>query len=122
MRTNLLFALFLALLLGASTSAQDAKSEARPARNDAELRTWLQRMVWHHGYSMEEMQSVLGLPKDEITAALAKFDIRPETKPKRASDGPLLLMPYPGGRHPRIGFLDGAVNPQRETKLSIFTP
>src|SRR5262249_12347387 len=27
-----------------------------------------------------------------------------------------------GGRHPRIGFLDGAVNPQRETKLSVFAP
>ena len=24
-------------------------------------------------------------------------------------------MPYPGGRHPRIGFLEGAVDPQRET-------
>ena len=31
-------------------------------------------------------------------------------------------MPYPGGRHPRIGFLDGAVNPQRETKVSVFAP
>jgi hypothetical protein len=34
----------------------------------------------------------------------------------------LLVLPYPGGRHPRIGFLEGAVNPQRETKLSIFAP
>ena len=25
-------------------------------------------------------------------------------------------------RHPRIGFLDGAVRPQRETKFSVFTP
>jgi len=32
------------------------------------------------------------------------------------------VLPYPGGRHPRIGFLDGAVNPQRETKISVFTP
>jgi hypothetical protein len=34
----------------------------------------------------------------------------------------LLVLPYPGGRHPRIGFLEGAIDPQRETKLSIFTP
>jgi hypothetical protein len=34
----------------------------------------------------------------------------------------LLVLPYPGGRHPRIGFLDGAVAPQRETKVSVFTP
>src|SRR5262249_41132707 len=35
---------------------------------------------------------------------------------------PLLVLPYPGGRHPRIGFLDGAVRPQRETKVSVFAP
>ena len=34
----------------------------------------------------------------------------------------LLVLPYPGGRHPRIGFLEGAVRPQRETKISVFTP
>ena len=33
-----------------------------------------------------------------------------------------MLLPYPNGRHPRIGFLDGAVDPQRETKLSVFCP
>jgi hypothetical protein len=32
------------------------------------------------------------------------------------------VLPYPGGRHPRIGFLDGAINPQRDTKFSVFTP
>ena len=34
----------------------------------------------------------------------------------------MLVLPYPGGRHPRIGFLEGAVDPQRETKVSVFTP
>jgi hypothetical protein len=33
-----------------------------------------------------------------------------------------LVLPYPGGRHPRIGFLEGAVRPQRETKVSVFCP
>jgi len=32
------------------------------------------------------------------------------------------VQPYPGGRHPRIGFLDGAIRPQRETKFSVFLP
>ena len=32
------------------------------------------------------------------------------------------LLPYPGGRHPRRGFLDGAIDPQRETKISVFPP
>lgn len=34
----------------------------------------------------------------------------------------LLVLPDPGGRHPRIGFRDGAIRPQRETKVSVFTP
>jgi hypothetical protein len=34
----------------------------------------------------------------------------------------LLVLPYPGGRHPRTGFRDGAIRPQRETKVSVFAP
>jgi hypothetical protein len=33
-----------------------------------------------------------------------------------------LVLPYPGGRHPRAGFRDGAIRPQRETKASVFAP
>jgi hypothetical protein len=117
-----LFAFCAAILLAPFAQSQDASSEARKPRDDTELRIWLERMSWHHGYSTSEMQSVLELTKDEVAAALVKFDIRPQTKPKRAKDAQLLVMPYPGGRHPRIGFLDGAVNPQRETKLSVFAP
>ena len=43
------------------------------------------------------------------------------TRPQRPKDR-LFVLPYPGGRHPRIGFLDGAIDPQRETKLSVFCP
>ena len=32
------------------------------------------------------------------------------------------IRPFPGGRHPRTGFLEGAIDPQRETKVSIFPP
>jgi len=99
-----------------------AADEARPPRNDADLRFWLENMAWHHGYALDEMHAVLGLPNAEIQSALRRFDIRAETRPARTANAPLLVLPYPGGRHPRIGFLDGAVNPQRETKLSIFTP
>ncbi len=53
---------------------------------------------------------------------MARFAIRADTRPVRSPDAPLLVLPYPGGRHPRIGFLDGAIRPQRETKLSVFTP
>src|SRR5205823_8047365 len=50
------------------------------------------------------------------------FKISESSRQKRKPGAPLVVMPYPGGRHPRIGFLDGAVNPQRETKVSVFTP
>src|SRR6202008_264781 len=55
-----------------------------------------------------------------VRDALKKFDISATTRPKRP--GGLLVLPYPGGRHPRIGFLAGAVRPQRETKVSVFAP
>lgn len=97
-------------------------SQSRPASDDAELRTWLESMVWHHHYMPAEIRDVLGLDEKQLNTALARFDIRPDNAPTRPPGAPLLLLPYPGGRHPRIGFLEGAVNPQRETKLSIFPP
>ncbi|HEU0069108.1 MAG TPA: hypothetical protein VFQ26_07615, partial [Nitrospiraceae bacterium] len=120
-------ALFLVLILNSADWAADAEQppaegQLRPARNDRELRAWLENMVWHHGFSTSEMQSVLGLDEAAIRAALERFQIRSDNKPPRPVDPPVLVLPYPGGRHPRIGFLDGAVAPQRETKLSIFTP
>jgi len=99
-----------------------AISNPRPARSDTELRQWLQNMVWSHHYSRQEIESATGLGEREIAAALKRFDISEATRPKRPAKSPLLVLPYPGGRHPRIGFLDGAVNPQRETKVSVFTP
>ncbi|MGQ0636806.1 MAG: hypothetical protein ACT4QC_19530 [Planctomycetaceae bacterium] len=99
-----------------------AADEARPPHDEAELRFWLENMVWHHRITTEEITAATGLNAAEIAAALAKFDIRADNRPQRAADAPLLVLPYPGGRHPRIGFLDGAVDPQRETKISVFTP
>jgi hypothetical protein len=94
----------------------------RRPRDDADLRFWLQNMVWHHHFTVGEIRAATGLTLEEVTDSLERFDIRPETKPNRAPHAPLLVLPYPGGRHPRIGFLDGAVRPQRETKISVFTP
>ena len=45
-----------------------------------------------------------------------------EQIPVRKEGEPLLVLPYPGGRHPRIGFRDGMIRPQRETKASVFAP
>ena len=35
---------------------------------------------------------------------------------------PWRLLPYPGGRPVRIGFREGAINPLRGTKASVFLP
>src|SRR5262245_2474755 len=100
---------------------QEPANFRRP-EGDGETRYWLQNMVWHHRFTLAEITAATVLSADEIKAALTKLDIRLENKPKRPVDSPLLVLPYPGGRHPRIGFLDGALRPQRETKISVFCP
>ena len=94
----------------------------RRPKGDAELRSWLENMVWHHRFTIDEVTAATGLKADEVTAALKRFDIRRDNRPRRPADAPILVLPYPGGRHPRIGFHEGAIRPQRETKVSIFTP
>lgn len=109
------------LLLGLGLAADEVKNHRKPA-SEADLRYWLQNMVWHHRFSTEEVSAATGLDKDEVVKALKKLDITPDNQPKRPANAPLLVLPYPGGRHPRIGFLEGAIRPQRETKVSVFTP
>jgi hypothetical protein len=103
-------------------SAVNSNSEARRPANESELRFWLENMVWHHRFSAAEIQAATGLSETEIADARKRLEIVTNSKPKRPLGSPLLALPYPGGRHPRVGFRDGAVNPQRETKVSIFTP
>lgn len=83
----------------------------------ADLDYWLRNMA-AHDYSVEEMCAVSGLDADTVRAKLAELDKRPGD----AGSEELRVLPYPGGRHPRIGFLEGAVNPQRGTKASLFLP
>lgn len=122
--TRPLLALALGVLAALPPTAKgdSAHPNSRRPADDKELRSWLENMVWHHRFSDAEIRSATGLEVAEIEAARERFHIHPETKPTRAPEAPLLVLPYPGGRHPRIGFLDGAVDPQRETKVSVFTP
>jgi peptidoglycan/xylan/chitin deacetylase (PgdA/CDA1 family) len=77
----------------------------------ANLDFWTANMA-RHGYTEEEREAVAGQKGKEL----------PEAKPARDRDSTLQVLPYPGGRHPRIGFLDGAIDPQRGTKVSLFAP
>jgi len=110
------------ILWGLVVATCQAGDPARRPDSDAQLQRWLQNMVWHHRFSRDEIRAATGLTDPEIQSALERFNIRPETRPVRRDDDVLLVLPYPGGRHPRIGFLDGAVDPQRESKVSVFTP
>jgi hypothetical protein len=94
----------------------------RRPKDDPELRFWLENMVWHHGFSVREIRAATGMSAKDVAAALERLKITAGTKPPRPADAALRVLPYPGGRHPRIGFLDGAVRPQRETKCSVFAP
>lgn len=103
-------------------NTSDAVSNARRPASDDELSYWLRNMVCYHQFSVAEVSKATGLSGGEVKAALERFGIRADVRPDRSEDGPILVLPYPGGRHPRIGFLDGAIDPQRETKVSVFTP
>jgi len=111
----------LLTVMGVAAEPSEPDNSRRPT-GDADLEYWLGNMVWYHNFTTAEVSAATGMSENEVTAALKLFNIRPDTRPERADDAPLLVLPYPGGRHPRIGFLDGAIRPQRETKVSIFTP
>jgi hypothetical protein len=108
------------LLLGSVVVAEDAKPTGRKPPDDADLKYWLLN-TQRHGYSDAEAAQALSISKTDVPAARKRLNIKSTDLPA-AKQGQLLVLPYPGGRHPRIGFLDGAVNPQRETKASVFLP
>jgi hypothetical protein len=125
-RTWLLLLAAIGALPAAALAAEpavepDAVQFRRPT-TDAELRDWLENMVAWHRFTTAEVRAATGLGDDEIAAALQRFDLSPCVRRARKPGEPLVVLPYPGGRHPRIGFLDGAVRPQRETKVSVFAP
>ena len=107
-------ALFFCLLL-----CSQAADNFRPFKDDADAKYWLENMVAYHRFSLEEIRAATGLATNEIATSIKRLNIATNfSVPK----GRHLVLPYPGGRHPRIGFLEGAVDPQRETKVSVFLP
>ena len=86
---------------------------ARPLQDDRVR--WLENMILDHRFSEHEIRRATGLSLD---------DARKEIQERNSTEPPsgFRIRPYPGGRHPRRGFLDGALNPQRETKVSVFAP
>lgn len=113
----LIWAAALLSLLDDSALAADA----RTPKSDADLRSWLENMFTHHGFSPAEIREATGISDERIAADLKRFQL-PAAPPALDAAAPLKVLPYPGGRHPRLGFFEGAVDPHRDTKLSVFTP
>jgi peptidoglycan/xylan/chitin deacetylase (PgdA/CDA1 family) len=95
---------------------------SRPVKDDMDLRYWLTNMAVHHRFADAEMGAALGMSSDEVGASLRRLGVDRARTPQRPRDAALMVLPYPGGRHPRVGFQDGAIRPQRETKVSVFAP
>jgi predicted amidohydrolase len=97
-------------------------TDFRRPSNDAEMRFWLENMSVFHHFTADEISAATGLTIAEVGRELRRLGLAGKAAPERKAGEPLRVLPYPGGRHPRIGFLDGAVMPRRETKASVFTP
>jgi len=109
-------------LYGKQEETEPVVPNARRPETPEELDYWLRNMIWYHQFRTPEVQAATGLTPDAIHMAQERCNIYRSGRPERPQDAPLLVLPYPGGRHPRIGFLEGAVDPQREAKFSVFTP
>jgi peptidoglycan/xylan/chitin deacetylase (PgdA/CDA1 family) len=90
-------------------------ANARPAKDDEELSYWLRNALVYHRFTPAEAGAALGLTADEVTRNARRLKIDDAPRPS-------MVLPYPGGRHPRTGFRDGMIRPQRETKVSVFAP
>lgn len=100
----------------------DLLTEFRAPANDTDLRDWLENMLVFHRFSPAEVSAATGLTLAEVDAAARRLGLTGKTPPPHQPGQPLRVLPYPGGRHPRAGFFEGAVMPQRETKVSVFAP
>jgi peptidoglycan/xylan/chitin deacetylase (PgdA/CDA1 family) len=84
------------------------------AGTQADRRYWLGNMIGAHRYSTAEAAQVIGWTDQQVAAAAGDLDRTPVKG--------LQIRPYPGGRPLRIGFRDGAIDPLRGTKASVFLP
>ena len=88
----------------------------------SEARYWLENMLVDHRFNWDEVGRVFGWSLDEARTKAADLQIGTDISPRRLAAGQTRVLPYPGGREVRIGFLDGNRDWQRGTKASVFTP
>jgi hypothetical protein len=111
-------ALLVAVLIFSIINIVSAEN-FRPFKDDADAEFWLENMLSYHHFTLDEIHAATGLSTNEIPETIKRLNTKFSTT---IPNDRYLVLPYPGGRHPRIGFLEGAVDPQRETKVSVFLP
>lgn len=80
---------------------------------------WMENMVYFHHFSDDEIQKVTRYKLDVIDALKNELT---KISGSGFSNEKIIVKPYPGGRHPRIGFKEGMRSPMRGTKVSAFLP
>jgi hypothetical protein len=88
----------------------------------ADLDYWLVNMLRYHRYTSVEAAQVCGLTEKEVTEKASQLGVAEREASTSLRQKQILVLPYPGGRHPRVGFLEGAYDPMRGTKASVFLP
>ena len=104
--------------------ADQVPAERRPPVDELDQTEWLAIMMAHR-FTTTEIADVFGISPDEANQLVQNTKLNTPDLLKRVPStgaGVPVLLPSPGGLHPRIGFLEGAVRPQRETKVSLFAP
>jgi peptidoglycan/xylan/chitin deacetylase (PgdA/CDA1 family) len=83
---------------------------------------WLENMLRDHQYTWPEVSLVTGYSAEEMQKRAAQAGINTTPRPLLKKGESLRVLPYPGGRDPRMGLQDEALDPQRGTKASVFLP
>ena len=78
--------LLLFTILASADLSHAGDGQLRIVKDDAELRGWLENMLWHHRYSMEEMEQVTGLGSKQLKDRLTEFNISDSSRPPRVVD------------------------------------
>lgn len=87
----------------------------------ADLKYWLGNMLRDHRFTLAETAKVCHFSPELVRKKAEEFGLYPAPPPPRQGSK-IRVLPYPGGRNPRIGFQEGAIDFMRGTKASIFLP
>ncbi len=107
--------LLIALVLSAATThAQQTEKPGERVSDEAWF--WFANAHIDHGFTEAEAFAASGLTARPGVMSL------PVSSAWKETGKTVKVLPYPGVQHPRIGFLEGAIDPMRGTKVSVFAP